>query len=76
MLAEQGIHDDASPDQEDAALAERDRTVVLTYQFRTLGKVPSLSLFSAVTFHGAAKNLTGAYYFPNGPIDLSKADLS
>lgn len=38
-------------------------------------KMPSLSLFSTVNFHGAAKNLKGAYYFPNGPIDLSKADL-
>ncbi|MGZ9724122.1 ABC transporter substrate-binding protein [Rhizobium miluonense] len=38
-------------------------------------KMPSFSLFSTINFHGAAKNLKGAYYFPNGPIDLSKADL-
>jgi peptide/nickel transport system substrate-binding protein len=37
--------------------------------------VPSFSLFSAVVFHGAAKNLEGAYYFPSGPIDFTKADL-
>jgi peptide/nickel transport system substrate-binding protein len=39
-------------------------------------KVPSFSLFSAVNFHGMAKNLKGVYFFPNGPIDLSKAELT
>lgn len=38
-------------------------------------KMPSFSLFSTINFHGAAKNLQGAYFFPSGPIDLSKADL-
>lgn len=39
-------------------------------------KVPSLSLFSAVYFHGLAENVDGVYFYPNGPIDLSKATLS
>jgi len=39
-------------------------------------KVPSLSLFSAVYFHGMAKNVDGVYFYPNGPIDLSKATLA
>lgn len=39
-------------------------------------KVPSLSLFSAVYFHGLAKNLDGVYFYPNGPIDLSRATLT
>ena len=39
-------------------------------------KVPSFSLFSAATFHGAAKSLVGAEYLPYGPVDLSKADLA
>ncbi|MEZ5824929.1 MAG: ABC transporter substrate-binding protein [Geminicoccaceae bacterium] len=36
-------------------------------------KVPSLSLFTSVLIHGVRGNLDGAYFYPNGPIDLSKA---
>lgn len=39
-------------------------------------KAPSLSLFSAVYFHAMTDKLKGAYFYPNGPIDLSKATLS
>lgn len=39
-------------------------------------KVPSLSLFTSVLIHGMQENLEGAYYYPNGPIDLSKASYS
>jgi peptide/nickel transport system substrate-binding protein len=54
-----------------------ERLKILTEEtFPTMAKkVPSFSLFSALTFHGAAKNLEGAVYLPYGPIDLSKADL-
>ena len=38
-------------------------------------KLPSLSLFSAVNFHGMSDKLSGAYFYPNGPVDLRKADL-
>ena len=51
--------------------------ILQTETFPTLArKVPSYSLFSAVNFHAMVKNLTGVYFFPNGPIDLSKADLA
>ena len=36
-------------------------------------KVPSLSLFTSVLIHGVQESLEGAYFYPNGPIDLSKA---
>lgn len=39
-------------------------------------KVPSLSLFTSVLIHGVRENLEGAYFYPNGPIDLSKASYS
>ncbi len=68
---------DASLDKERATLDPAERMKVLADETFPLiaAKVPSFSLFSAVNFHGAAKNLEGAFYFPNGPIDLSKADL-
>ncbi len=75
-----GISDpeiDASLDKERGTLDPAERMKVLATETLPLiaSKVPSFSLFSAVNFHGAAKNLEGAYYFPSGPIDLSKADL-
>ena len=39
-------------------------------------KVPSLSLFTSVLIHGVRDNLDGAYFYPNGPIDLSKASYT
>lgn len=39
-------------------------------------RVPSLSLFSQVYFHAMTNKLTGVYFYPNGPIDLSKAKLA
>ena len=36
---------------------------------------PSFSLFSAVNFQATAKQLQGAYFFPNGPIELTNADI-
>lgn len=39
-------------------------------------KVPSLSLFTSVLIHGVRENLEGAYFYPNGPIDLSKASYT
>jgi len=39
-------------------------------------KVPSLSLFTSVLIHGTQSNLEGAYFYPNGPIDLSKASYT
>lgn len=75
-----GVNDpeiDAALDKERAIADPAERMKVLAEETFPLlaAKVPSFSLFSAVVFHGAAKNLQGAYYFPNGPIDLTKADL-
>lgn len=75
-----GVNDpeiDASLDKQRSTLDPAERMKVLSEETFPLmaAKLPSFSLFSAVVFHGAAKNLEGAYYFPNGPIDLNKADL-
>ena len=76
-----GVNDpeiDAVLDKERNASTPDERLKILhTETFPTLAKkVPSFSLFSAVNFHGMAKNLKGVYFFPNGPIDLSKAELT
>lgn len=76
-----GVNDpeiDAALDAERNAQTTEERLKLIQEKLFPLmaSKVPSLSLFSAVNFHGAAKGLTGVYYFPNGPIDLSKADLA
>jgi peptide/nickel transport system substrate-binding protein len=75
-----GINDpeiDAALDKERNAKDPDERLKILREETlpKMAAKMPSLSLFSTVNYHGAAKNLQGAYYFPNGPIDLSKADL-
>ena len=75
-----GVNDpeiDAALDRERNAATPEERLKLLQEDLFPLlaKKVPSFSLFSAVNFHGSVKNLEGAYYFPNGPIDLSKADL-
>jgi peptide/nickel transport system substrate-binding protein len=76
-----GINDpelDAVLDKERNAADPAERLKIMqTETFPALAKAaPSLSLFSAVNFHGMAKNVQGIYFFPNGPIDLSKADLA
>jgi peptide/nickel transport system substrate-binding protein len=76
-----GINDptiDAVLDKERNTADPAERLKVLqTETLPTLAKVvPSFSLFSAVNFHAMTKNLQGVYFFPNGPIDLSKAELT
>jgi peptide/nickel transport system substrate-binding protein len=75
-----GVNDpeiDAVLDKERNAADPAERLKILqTETFPTLAKkVPSFSLFSAVNFQATVKNLQGAYFFPNGPVDLSGADL-
>lgn len=75
-----GIKDaeiDAALDKERNAANQEERLKILTEEtFPTMAKkVPTFSLFSAISFHGASKSLQGAVYLPYGPIDLSKADL-
>ena len=36
-------------------------------------KLPSLSLFTSVLLHATRADLSGIYFYPNGPMDLSKA---
>jgi peptide/nickel transport system substrate-binding protein len=75
-----GIDDpaiDAALDKERSCVDAVERLRILQMEtLPTIARaVPSFSLFSAVNFHGTVKNLQGVYFFPNGPIDLSKADL-
>lgn len=76
-----GISDpeiDAVLDKERNAETPEERLKVL--QTETLPmlarKVPSFSLFSQAFFHAMTKNLSGVYFYANGPIDLSKATLA
>lgn len=76
-----GVNDpaiDAVLDKERNAADPAERLKILqTETLPTLANaVPSFSLFSAVNFHAMTKNLKGVYFFPNGPIDLSKAELT
>jgi peptide/nickel transport system substrate-binding protein len=75
-----GVNDpeiDASLDKERGAETAEERKKILQEETLPLlaAKVPSLSLFSAVSLRAMSKNLEGAYFYPNGPIDLSKAKL-
>ena len=38
-------------------------------------KTPSLSLFTSVLLHGRRKGLENLYFYPNGPIDATKAEF-
>jgi peptide/nickel transport system substrate-binding protein len=39
-------------------------------------KMPSFALFASYYFHALSPKLQGVYFFPNGPIDLSKATFT
>ena len=66
---------DAALDAEQAEGDTAKRLDLIQNQLMTklAEKVPSLSLFTSVLIHGVRDNLEGAYFYPNGPIDLSKA---
>ena len=75
-----GINDpeiDASLDKERNAETTEERLKILQEETLPLlaAKVPSLSLFSSVFLRAMSNKLEGAYFYPNGPIDLSKAKL-
>ena len=38
-------------------------------------KVPSFALFTSVLLHGKRKGLENIYFYPNGPIDATKAEF-
>lgn len=76
-----GINDaeiDASLEKERNAETTDDRLAILQTETLPLiaAKAPSISLFSSVFLRAMSKNLTGVYFYPNGPIDLSKATLA
>lgn len=76
-----GINDpeiDASLEKERNAATTEERLAVLQNETLPLiaAKAPSLSLFSSVFLRAMTANLTGVYFYPNGPIDLSKATLA
>ncbi|WP_029040263.1 ABC transporter substrate-binding protein [Cucumibacter marinus] len=76
-----GIADDeidAALDKERNASSTDERLKVLQEETLPLlaAKVPSISLFSSVFLRAMSKNLEGVYFYPNGPIDLSKARLT
>lgn len=69
---------DASLDKERNAASTEERLKILQEETLPLlaAKVPSISLFSSVFLRAMSKRLEGVYFYPNGPIDLSKATLS
>ena len=69
---------DAALDKERNAPSTEERLKVLQAETLPLlaAKVPSLSLFSSVFLRAMSKGLEGVYFYPNGPIDLSKARLA
>ena len=75
-----GIKDpeiDAVLDKEQRATdPEERRRIIQQETLPTIAvKAPSLSLFTSVLLHGVNANLQNVYFYPNGPIDLSKATL-
>lgn len=76
-----GINDpeiDASLDKERNAPTTEERLKVLQTETLPLiaAKAPSISLFSSVFLRAMSNKLDGVTFFPNGPIDLSKATLA
>ena len=69
---------DAALDKERNAASTDERLKILQTETLPLiaAKVPSISLFSSVFLRAMSKNLQGVYFYPNGPIDLSKATLA
>ncbi|MDR3006022.1 MAG: ABC transporter substrate-binding protein [Acidovorax sp.] len=66
---------DASLDKERNADTVEARLQILQQETLPLiaSKAPSLSLFSSVFLRAMTKSLQGVSFYPNGPIDLSKA---
>ena len=66
---------DAVLEKEHNATTPEDRARIIAEETLPMiaSKVPSFSLFSAKYFHAMSPELDGVYFYPNGPIDLSKA---
>ena len=69
---------DAVLDKERNATTPEERKKIL--QEETLptiaAKAPSLSLFTSVFIHAMVKDLEGLYLYPNGMVDLTKAQVA
>lgn len=74
-----GIQDpeiDAALDAEQAEPDPAKRKELIAAATGTLAaKVPSLALFTSVLLHGRRANLENLYFYPNGPIDATKAQF-
>lgn len=75
-----GIHDaeiDASLDKERNAGSIEERLNILQKETLPLivSKGPSITLFASVFLRAMTDKLKGVYFYPNGPIDLTKATL-
>lgn len=68
---------DASLEKERSAESTEERLNILQNETLPLlaAKLPSISLFSSVFLRAMSSDLDGVYFYPNGPIDLSKATL-
>ena len=76
-----GISDpaiDVSLEKERNATSTEARLKILREETLPLiaAKAPSISLFSSVFLRAMSGKLSGVKFYPNGPIDLSKATLS
>lgn len=69
---------DASLDKERNATTTEARLTILQQETLPIiaKKAPSISLFSSVFLRAMTAKLDGVKFYPNGPIDLSKAKLS
>ncbi len=67
---------DAALDAEQAASDPAKRAELIgTATGVIASKAPSLSLFTSVLLHGRRKGLENIYFYPNGPIDATKAEF-
>ena len=76
-----GYHDptiDASMDKQlNAPDISARRKILQTETLPTIAdKLPSFSLFTSVLLHATRADLEGVYFYPNGPMDLSKAHFT
>jgi peptide/nickel transport system substrate-binding protein len=69
---------DASLDKQRNAPSTEERLRILQQETLPMlaDKVPAVSLFSSVFLRAMSDRVSGVRFYPNGPIDLSKATLS
>lgn len=55
---------------------ERKKIIQTVTTPKIMEKLPSFSLFTSVNLHAMRASLDGAYFYPNGPLDVTKAQYS